>query len=41
MPGLLDDGASVERIIKQYKAVRHDCSSDTMHGAFLDICVNS
>ena len=22
-------------------AVRHDCSSDTMHGAFLDICVDS
>ena len=41
MPGLLDDGASVGRIIKQYMAVRHDCSGDTMHGAFLDICVNS
>lgn len=39
--GLLDDGFALDKVIKQYMAVRHDRSGDTMHGAFLDICVNS
>jgi len=39
--GLLDDDEALNRVIKQYMAVHHDRSSDTMHGAFLDICVNS
>ena len=41
IPGLLDDGAALDRIIKKYMSVRHGSSNDTMHGAFLDICVNS
>lgn len=41
MPGLLDDETSLNRIIKHYMEARHNRSSDTMHGAFLDICVNS
>lgn len=38
---LLDDSFVLDKVIKQYMAVRHNRSSDTMHGAFLDICVNS
>lgn len=38
---LLDDSFSLDRVIKQYMSVRSDRSLDTMHGAFLDICVNS
>ncbi|MCI9077987.1 MAG: sugar phosphate isomerase/epimerase [Lachnospiraceae bacterium] len=41
IPELLDDGTALDKIIKHYMSVRHDRGSDTMHGAFLDICVNS
>ena len=37
IPGLLDDGAALDRIIKKYMSVRHGSSNDTMHGAFLYI----
>ncbi|MDE6616216.1 MAG: sugar phosphate isomerase/epimerase, partial [Lachnospiraceae bacterium] len=35
------DGAALNKIIKAYMSVRPGRSNDTMHGAFLDICVNS
>lgn len=41
VPKLLDDSFSLNRVIKEYMAVRRDRSEDTMHGAFLDICIDS
>ena len=41
IPGLLDDGFMLNKIIKQYMSVRTGGIGDTMHGAFLDICVDS
>ena len=41
IPGLLDDGFTLNKVIKQYMSVRPGGTGDTMHGAFLDICVNS
>lgn len=41
MPNLLDNSFSLNKVIKEYMSVRSDRSEDTMHGAFLDICVNS
>lgn len=38
---LLDDSFSLNRVMKEYMSVKRDRSRDTMHGAFLDICVNS
>jgi len=38
---ILDDSFLLDKIIKGYMEVRPDRSGDTMHGAFLDICVNS
>lgn len=38
---LLDDGFTLNKVIKEYMALSHDRTDDTMHGAFLDICVNS
>ncbi len=40
-PGLLDDDAGRERVIQRYMGVGRDRSHDTLHGAFLDVCVNS
>lgn len=39
--GLLDDSFALNKVIKQYMSVRPYGTGDTMHGAFLDICVNS
>lgn len=41
MPDLLDDSAAIQRIIKGYLDTGRDCSKDTLHGAFFDVCVNS
>lgn len=41
MPSVLEDKAEKDRIIQQYQASGRDCSQDTLHGAFLDICINS
>lgn len=41
IPDLLDDATAVERVIKQYMGTGRDCGKDTLHGAFLDVCVNS
>lgn len=40
-PDVLDDRAKQEQIIENYAKYRTDFSQDTMHGAFLDICVHS
>lgn len=39
--GLLDDSFALNKVIKQYMSVRPYGTGDTMHGAFLNICVNS
>ena len=41
VPALLDDEVAKERAIKRYLGTGRDCSQDTMHGVFLDVCVNS
>lgn len=41
LPCILDDEKKVKEIIDAYKAIDRDRSEDTMHGVFLDICVNS
>lgn len=38
---LLDDSFSLNRVVREYMAARPNRTEDTMHGAFLDICVNS
>ncbi len=38
---ILDDKDAIERIVKTYRDAGRDMSGDIMHGAFLDICVNS
>ncbi len=38
---LLDDGFTLNKVIKRYMSLRKCGTGDTMHGAFLDICVNS
>jgi len=40
-PLLLDDETEKAHIIRKYLGIGRDCSDDTLHGAFLDICVNS
>ena len=40
-PDVLDDREKQEQIIEHYAKYRTDFSRDTMHGAFLDICVHS
>lgn len=40
-PDVLDDRAKQEEIIEHYARYKTDFSQDTMHGAFLDIYVNS
>lgn len=41
LPAILDHEEHKKGIIKQYMALDRDRSNDTIHGAFLDICVNS
>ncbi len=41
LPQILDDEGKVKEIIAAYKAMERDRSEDTLHGVFLDICVNS
>ena len=41
MPKLLDDEWSTNKIIQTYLDTKRDCSQDTLHGAFFDICINS
>lgn len=40
-PDILDNYGKLKKIIKAYKTCGRDTSLDTLHGAFLDICVNS
>ena len=41
VPEVLDDEEKVKDIVAQYMRLDRDRSEDTLHGAFLDICVNS
>ena len=41
MPQILDDEWSTNKIIHKYLDTKRDCSQDTLHGAFFDICINS
>ncbi len=41
LPDILDDKEKVKEIIAAYKSIDRDRSEDTLHGVFLDICVNS
>lgn len=41
LPSVLDNPAEVSAIIQTYLALDRDRSEDTLHGVFLDICVNS
>ena len=41
IPSVLDDEAEIERIIGEYMKLDRDRSADTLHGVFLDICINS
>lgn len=41
MPALLDDDFAKNKIIQKYLSAGRDCSEDTLHGAFFDVCVNS
>ncbi|MBR1742830.1 MAG: sugar phosphate isomerase/epimerase [Lachnospiraceae bacterium] len=41
LPHILEDETETGRIMKQYMGLERDRSKDTLHGVFLDICVNS
>lgn len=41
VPAVLDDEEAKNRIIEHYKSTGRDCSEDTLHGAFFDVCINS
>lgn len=41
IPAVLDQKEKVDEIIRAYKQLDRDRSEDTLHGVFLDICVNS
>ena len=41
MPACLDDKEECRRKLIFYKSLGRDCSQDTLHGAFIDICVHS
>ncbi len=40
-PSVLDDETETNRLIETYLATGRDCSNDTLHGAFFDICIDS
>lgn len=41
LPSVLDEPGKVESLIQTYLSLDRDRSQDTLHGVFLDICVNS
>lgn len=41
LPAILDQEEKKKSIISQYMSLDRDRSNDTVHGAFLDICINS
>ncbi len=41
LPSVLDQPEKVQQIIDTYLALDRDRSEDTLHGVFLDICINS
>ena len=41
LPFILDDPGKVQELIDLYLSLDRDRSEDTLHGVFLDICVNS
>ena len=41
LPAILEDKETVERIMKAYTDTGRDLHEDTLHGVFLDICVDS
>lgn len=41
LPAILDDPDEVKRRVDIYCSINRDRSEDTLHGVFLDICVNS
>ncbi len=41
LPASLDDREQCRRNLIFYKSLGRDCSQDTLHGAFIDICVHS
>ncbi len=41
LPSVLDNAAEKERLIEEYLSLGRDCSQDTLHGAFLDVCIDS
>lgn len=41
VPDILDNTEQIQKIVKKYKKIKRDRSEDTLHGVFLDVCVNS
>lgn len=41
IPDVLDDPLQLDHLIQSYKNIHRDRSKDTLHGAFLDITINS
>lgn len=41
LPAILDQEEQKKKIMYQYMELDRDRSNDTLHGAFLDICINS
>ena len=41
LPDVLDDPKRIESLIQTYLTLDRDRSEDTLHGAFLDICIHS
>lgn len=41
LPSVLDEPEKVESLIQMYLSLDRDRSQDTLHGVFLDICINS
>ncbi len=41
LPSLLDNETEKEQMIKKYLSFGRDCSKDTLHGAFFDVCIDS
>lgn len=41
VPAIMDDPVSIKNIMRRYQSTGRDCSKDTLHGAFFDVCINS